>query len=141
MSNISNYLEEILLNLMFRATAYPGGAPATVYCGLVDNVGTDAELEAGTLTHEITTYTGDRKAITFKVPAQVGADPASKATIKNDPAIEFENMPAMTVKYAIVCDAATGGNILYWCPLAAEKTCNAGDTFRIPVDALVLDLA
>ncbi|MBA7478994.1 hypothetical protein ES707_14425 [subsurface metagenome] len=135
MSNISDYLEEELLDHVFRNLAYTG--PATVYCGLVDNVGTDAELEAGTLTNEITAYTGDRKAITFGAPAQVGG----KATIKNSAALEFESMPAVTVKYAIVCDAATEGNILYWCPLAAEKTCNEGDTFRIPVDGLVLDLA
>jgi len=135
MSNIADFLEEELLDHVFRNAAY--GSPAAVYCGLVETGDYDAELEAGTLTHEITAYTGDRKAITFGPPAQVGG----KATIKNTVAIEFENMPAVTVKYAIVCDAATVGNILYWCPLLAEKTCNAGDTFRIAIDGLVLDLA
>ena len=137
MSNIATYLETILLNLVMRATAYPGGAPAAVYCGLADDVANDAEMEAGTLTNEITTYTGDRKEITFGAPADVGG----KETIKNSAALEFLVMPAVTVKYAIVCDAATVGNILYWCPLAAEKTTNAGDTFRIAIDGLVLDLA
>lgn len=135
MSNISNYLEEALLNHVMRNVEY--STLATVYCGLVDNVGVDAEMEAGTLTNEITGYTGDRKAITFGAPSQIGG----KATIKNSAELEFLSMPAVTVKYAIVCDAVTGGNILYWCPLAAEKTCNSGDTFKIPVDGLVLDLA
>lgn len=135
MSNISDYLEEALLNHVMRNVEY--SRPATVYCGLVDDVGTDAELEAGTLTNEITAYTGDRKAITFGAPSQIGG----KATVKNSAALEFESMPAVTVKYAIVCDAATAGNILYWCPLAAEKTCNSGDTFKIAIDGLVLDLA
>ena len=137
MANIATYLETILLNLVMRATAYPGGAPAAVYCGLVSNVASDADMEAGTLTNEITTYTGDRQAITFGAPADVGG----AQTIKNSVALEFLVMPAITVKYAIVCDAATVGNILYWCPLAAEKTCNAGDTFKIAIDGLVLDLA
>ena len=137
MANIATYLETILLNLVMRATAYPGGAPAAVYCGLVDDNAADADLEAGTLDDEITSYTGDRKAITFGAPADVGG----KQTIKNSAALEFLLMPAVTVKYAIVCDAATSGNILYWCPLAAEKTCNAGDTFNIAIDGLVLDLA
>lgn len=140
MSNIADYLEEILLNLVFRNTAYPGGAPAAVYCGIVDDTGTDAEMEAGTLTNEITAYTGNRKAITFGAPSQVGG----KATIKNSAALEFESMPApdtKQVKYAIVCDAETGGNILYWCPLVEQKSWNEGDTFRIPVDGLTLDLA
>ena len=134
MANISNYLEEKLLNHVFRNIAYT--KPAAVYCGLVETGDYDAELEAGTLTHEITTYTGNRKAITFGAPAQV----SGKATIKSTAVLEFENMPAKTVKYAIVCDAATGGNILYWCPLAEEKTCNGGDTFRLPIDALVENL-
>ena len=136
MSNIATYLEDILLNLVMRATAYPGGAPAAVYCGLVDDVGDDAEMEAGTLTNEITTYTGNRKEITFGAPANVGG----KQTIKNSAALEFLVMPAVTVKYAIVCDAALAGNILYWCPLAAEKTTNSEDTFKIAIDGLVLDL-
>jgi len=134
MANIADYLEEALLDHIFRNQADPG--TATVYCGLVETGAWDAELEARTLTHEITTYTGDRKAITFGAATQIGG----KATIKNTAAIEFESMPAITVKYAIVCDAATVGNILYWCPLAAEKTCNAGDTFKIAIDGLVLDL-
>lgn len=135
MSNISNYLEEALLNHVMRNVEY--SRPATVYCGLIETGDFDAELEAGTLDHEITAYTGDRKAITFGAPAQV----SGKATVKNSAAIEFDDMPAKTVKYAIVCDAATAGHILYWCPLAAEKACNAGDTFKIAINGLVLDLA
>ena len=137
MANISTYLETILLNLVMRNTAYPGGAPGAVYCGLMDDSATDNECEAGTLTNEITTYTGNRQAITFGAPVDVGG----AQTIKNTVAHEFLVMPAVTVAYAIVCDAATAGNILYWCPLAANKTCNAGDTFNIAIDALVLDLA
>lgn len=135
MANIATYLEDALLDHVMRNVEYV--RPATVYCGLIDDVSDGSELEAGTLDNEITGYTGDRKAITFGAPADVGG----KATIKNTVALEFLVMPAVTVKYAIVCDAATGGNILYWCPLAAQKTCNAGDTFRIAIDGLVLDLA
>jgi len=129
MANISDYQEEKWLQETFK--------DVVTYCGLIETGDYDAELEAGTLTHEITAYTGNRKAITFGAIAQV----AGKATIKNSVALEFLVMPAVTVKYAIVCDAATAGNILYWAPLAAEKACNAGDTFKLPIDALVLNLA
>ena len=120
MANIADYLEEALLDHVFRNT--PHTSPTTVYCGLIETGDFDADLEEGILTNEILAYTGDRKAITFGAPSQEGG----KATIKNSAALEFEN---------------TVGNILYWCPLAVEKTCNAGDTFRIAVDGLVLDLA
>ncbi|MBA7582568.1 hypothetical protein ES708_24499 [subsurface metagenome] len=137
MANISTYLEEKWLN-MLKGTVYT--APATVYCGIVSDSGNDVEMEAGTLTNEITGYTGNRKAITFGVVSQVGG----KATVKNSAAIAFASMPAPNtkkVKYAIVCDAATAGNILYWCPLVVQKTWNLGDTFELPIDGLALDLA
>lgn len=135
MANISTYLEEAILNHVMRNTEYV--RPTTVYVGIVTSAAVDADLEAGTLTNEVTLYDGDRKAVTFLAPTQV----LGKATIKNDAPLDFENMPAVTVKYAIVCDAATGGNILYWCPLTVQKTTNAGDTFRILDEGLVLDLA
>lgn len=134
MANISTYLEEALLAHVMKNTAYI--SPTVVYCGLVNSAAVAADLEAGTLTNEITTYTGDRKAITFGIISQV----SGKATIKNTAALEFQSMPAVTVAYAIICDAATAGNILWWCPLDTNKTTNAGDTFRIPIDGLVIDL-
>ena len=134
MANISSYLEEALLDHVFRNTAYT--TPGTVYCGLVSSTAADADLEAGTLTNEITDYTGDRKAITFGAPAQVGG----KATITNSAAIDFESMPSATVAYLIVCDAATAGNILWWLPLTENKTTNSGDTLRVPIDGITIDL-
>ena len=135
MANIATYLETALLNHVMRNTLYT--RPSVVYCGLVDSTGSDSEMEAGTLTNEITSYTGNRPAITFGAPADVGG----AQTIKNTSDLEFLVMPAITVKYAIVCYAATAGNILYWAPLAAQKTTNSGDTFKIATDDLVLDLA
>ena len=142
MANISNYLEEKILNHVMRNVALT--SPSTVYVGIISDDAIDADLEAGTLTNEITGYDGDRKPVVFTEPEQVESGTAvltSKATIKNNSDIDFENMPASTVKYAIVCDAPTNGNILYWCPLAGgTKNTNAGDIFRIPEDGLILDL-
>ena len=135
MSNMSTYAEKYVLNMFLRGGAHVEFAAC--YCGLVDDSGTDVEMEAGTLTNEITTYTGDRKAITFGAPADV----AGKETTKNSAAINFLAMPAATVKYAIVCDAATAGNIIFWLPLTAEKAVNSGDTFKFEIDGLVQDLA
>lgn len=132
MANLSSYLEEQLLNHALRNIAY--SSPTTVYVGLVDNTAVDTDLEAGDLTNEITGYTGDRKAITFTAPTQVGG----KATIENSAQIDFDDMPATTVAYAIICDAATAGNILYWAPATTSKTTNAGDTYRISAGDLTV---
>jgi len=139
--NLSNYLEEVLINHVLRNVAYT--SPTDVYVGLVSDVASDAHMEAGTLTNEITAYDGNRKAVTFDAPVQDGD---GRASVKNaTAAIEFEDMPAVTVKYAIVCDSATkgSGNILYWCPLVDSvgaretRTANAGDTFRLPQNLLL----
>lgn len=134
MGNIASYLEEALLSHVLKNTAYT--SPTTVYAGIVNSTAVDTDLEGGTLTNEITTYTGDRKAITFGTVSQVGG----KATVTNSAAVDFESMPAATVAYVIICDAATAGNILFWAPLTANKTTNSGDTFRIPIDGLTIDL-
>lgn len=134
MANISNYLEEAVLNHVMRNIEYI--RPATVYVGLITSAAIDTDLEAGILTHEITAYVGNRKAVPFAAPTQIDG----KATIKNTGVIDFEDMPAVTVKYAIICDAETAGNILWWCPLSPTKTTNEGDTFRIIDEGLVLDL-
>ena len=139
MANISSYLEDKILDTVMKdgATAW---LPATVYCGIVSDSAVADDLEAGTLTNEITGYTGDRKAITFGDITQVGG----KATCSNTNAIEFEDMPAPgtdEVEFAIICDEATSGNILWWLPITAgPKAFNEGDAFRIPIGDLTIDL-
>lgn len=137
MPNMSTWLEERLLDHVFRSTAY--ASPTAVFVGLASDLATDADLEAGLLTNEITAYTGDRRTVIFGAPAQV----EGVGSIQNTTALDFEAMPAVTVKYAIVCDSATkgAGNILYWCPLATPRTLNAGDILRLPANGLTLTLA
>jgi hypothetical protein len=134
MANISTFLEEELLDHVFRNAAY--SSPTTVFLGIADNSATDLEMEAGTLTNEITGYTGDRKAITFTAPTQVGG----KGTVENTADISFEDMPAVTVDYAFVADAATAGNILFWMPLTTPRTVGAGATLTFEAGEVVLDL-
>ncbi|MTI61959.1 MAG: hypothetical protein FH762_18610 [Firmicutes bacterium] len=134
MTNISNYLEEKILNHIFNGITY--NPPPTVYLGLVSDTATDAELEAGDLTNEITAYSANRKVITFTGATQADG----KATVENDTGIDFVDMPVTNVKYAIVCDSATGGNILYWCPATNVREVFAGDTYRIPAGGLQLTL-
>ena len=141
MANLSKYLEDKWLD-MLKGTAYT--APAAVYVGLVDDTADEAELEGDTpAASEITGYTGDRKAITFGDITKSTTDP-SEMSGPPGAAIEFESMPApagRTVKYLILCDAATAGNVLGWSEITAgPKAFNEGDTFRIPIDEIVVKL-
>lgn len=137
MANLSDYLENALINHVLRNTPY--SSPAAVYCAICNTTATSAQLEAGTLTNEITGYTGNRPQITFGAPSQV----SDKATCKNTAALEFPGMPSTTVRFAAIMDSATksAGNVLWWMQLSADKPVPSGETFRFPVDNLIADLA
>lgn len=131
---LSDYLEKAILNHVLRHSAYTPAA--TVYCRLATSTATQAELHAGTLTHECTggSYTG--KAIAFNAPATGGYG----RKITSNGAVDFTNMPACTVRYAFISDAATAGNVLAVCQLASDVVVAAGETLHIADTALVIEL-
>jgi len=138
MANISNYLEEALLNHVFRNVEFtrPG---ATIYIGLFANNKSSDELEANNRGDEITTYASTlRIGTAFGAPAQDGG----KATITNTDTVEFTVMPATTVGFIAAFDNSnySTGNILYWAKLTADKPTSTGDTFRMSTGNITFDL-
>jgi hypothetical protein len=65
---------------------------------------------------------------------------ASNQQKKNGAAIDFGTAGSNwgTIVAAAVMSAANGGDILYWGTLAANKTVNSGDGFRINANNLTL---
>lgn len=115
----STYSINATLNVFLRATAYT--TPAAVYTALFNGVPGGAGVEA-------TGGSYARQATTFAAPA-AGA-------VSNSAALTFTNMPAMTVNYVAVYDAATVGNLLYYAAATAAKTTNAGDTVTIAISGI-----
>ena len=137
MSAASNYLENKVLDHVLTATAYT--APATRYLALFNNTSGQAaaNLEAGTLTDEVsasgTAYA--RKAVTFA--AASGGTSATNATVTFDAATASWG----TVTHVAVMDAATGGNVLFWGAVTTSKTIDTGDTFQVTSGNLTISLA
>lgn len=130
MSAASDYLENELLDHVLRNAAY---TPATtVYAALFTSAASLAELEAGTLTNEVTGGSYARQSITFAA--------ASGGVTQNTAAVEFVNMPAVTVGFVAIMDAATVGNVLYYAALSANKTTSVGDTLSFAVGDLTVTL-
>ena len=135
MANLSTYLEEALLGHILKNTSYT--SPTTVYVGIVDDTAVDDDMEAGTVTNEITAYDGNRKEITFGTITQAGG----KSLCSNTGAITFANMPVVTVKYAIICDHATAGNVLTWVELTPNRDILvAGDSLVFPIGDIVVNM-
>jgi hypothetical protein len=137
MSAASNYLENKVLDHVLTATAY--SQPAARYLALFTNTSTNAaaNLEAGTLTDEISTSgtAYAREAVTFA--AASSGSSATNATVTFDAATANWG----TITHVAVMDAETSGNVLFWGAVTTAKTIETGDTFQVTSGNLTVALA
>lgn len=128
MAEMSNYLENALINATLRNTTYT--SPATVYVGLFTSDPTDANT--GT---EVSGGSYARTAVTFGAP--------SNGVTTNSAAVEFPQATGTwgTVGWIGILDAATSGNLLYHTALDTSKTISSGDIFKISIGNLSVTLA
>jgi len=128
MSEMSNYLENALVNATLRNTSYT--SPATVYAALFTTDPTDAG--SGT---EVTGGAYARTAITFGSP--------SNGVTTNSADVTFPTCTVAwgTVTHMGIFDASTSGNLLYHTPLDASKTVDSGDIFKISSGNLSVTLS
>ena len=124
--NLSNYLENKLLDHFLATTAYT--APSGVYVALM----TVAEDDTGSAGTEVTGGSYARQSATF--------DAASSGATQNSSNIDFTGMPACTVVGIAVYDASASGNLLVHGTLTANKTLDAGDTLRIATGDLDISI-
>ena len=128
MAEMSNFLEDALINATLRATTYT--SVATVYVSLWTSDPTDAG--SGT---EVSGGSYARTAVTFAAP--------SNGVTTNSADVTF---PTATASWGVVGwiginDASTGGNLLYHSPLDTSKTIDTGDIFKISTGNLSVTLA
>jgi hypothetical protein len=128
MAEMSNFLEDALINATLRNTTYT--SVATVYVSLWTSDPTDAG--SGT---EVSGGSYARTAVTFAAP--------SNGVTTNDADVTF---PTATASWGVVGwiginDALTGGNLLYHSPLDTSKTIDSGDIFKISTGNLSVTLA
>jgi hypothetical protein len=127
MAEMSNYLENALVNATLRNTSYT--SPTTVYVALYTTDPTDADT--GT---EVSGNGYTRQSVTFSAP--------SNGATSNSSAVEFPQATGSwgTVAYIGLRDASSSGNLLYHTALDASKTIATGDVFRIAIGSLAVTL-
>ena len=128
MAEMSNYLENALINATLRNTSYT--SPTTVYVGLYTSDPTDAN--SGT---EVSGGSYARTSVTFGAP--------SNGVSTNSGAVEFPQATGSwgTVGWIGLLDASTSGNLLYHTALDTSKTIDNGDIFKIAIGSLSVTLA
>lgn len=127
MAEMSNYLENALINATLRNTSYT--SPATVYVGLYTS--DPGEGNTGT---EVSGGSYARTAVTFGAP--------SNGVSTNSASVTFPTATGTwgTVTHIGILDASTGGNLLYYTPLDASKAIASGDVFTISTGNLSVTL-
>jgi hypothetical protein len=128
MAEMSNFLENALINATLRNTTYT--SVATVYVSLWTSDPTDAG--SGT---EVSGGSYARTAVTFGAP--------SNGASTNSADVTFPTATASwgTVGWIGINDAATSGNLLYHTALDTAKTIDSGDIFKISTGNLSVTLA
>ena len=136
MSAASDYLENKVLDHVLTATAFT--QPTVRYLALFTNTSGNAaaNLEAGTLTDEVTTSASAyiRKAVTFD--AASGGASATNATVTFDTATANWG----NITHVAVMDAETSGNVLFHGAVTTPKTIETGDTFQVSSGNLTISL-
>ena len=128
MAEISNYLENAIINATLRTTTYT--SVATVYVSLWTSDPTDAG--SGT---EVSGGSYARTSVTFAAP--------SNGASLNSADVTFPTATASwgTVGWIGINDAATSGNLLYHTALDTAKAIDSGDIFKISTGNLSVTLA
>jgi hypothetical protein len=127
MAEMSNYLENALINVTLRNTAYT--SPTTVYVGLYTS--DPGEGNTGT---EVSGGSYARTAVTFGAP--------SNGVSTNSASVTFPTATGTwgTVTHVGILDALTSGNLLYFTALDASKSIASGDVFTISTGNLSVTL-
>lgn len=137
MSAASNYLEDKVLDHVLNSPGSSYTAPSTLYLGLFTNTSGSAatNLEAGTLTDEISGNSYARKSVTF--------GSASGGSCSTDATVTFDAATGNwgTVTHLAVLDASTSGNVLFWGALTTSKLIESGDTMQFVANNITVSLA
>jgi hypothetical protein len=133
MAGFSNYLENIILDHIFRNQSYT--PPTTIYVALC--TADPGEAATGASMNEVSNSGSyARVAVTF------GA--ASGGQISNSSAVTFPQATGSwgTVTHVALVDSGTygSGNVLAFGPLSASRTIQSGDTAQFATGALTLSL-
>lgn len=142
MSASSDYLENKILDHVLRYGTAPFTGPSTVYVALFNNTSGNAatNLEAGTLTDEVSTSgtAYARQSVTFA--ASSGGTIASNATV-TFPTATGSGFGTVTHLALMDSDVEGSGNVLFYGALATAKTVGVDDTFSIASGSLTVSLA
>lgn len=144
MANMSNYLENKLIDFLFRGVSF--SAPSTLYVALCTATVTDSST--GSTITEVSGGNYARVSITSNTTNwyTTNGDTAATSsgtggTTGNANTIAWNSVTwSATVTDVAICDAASGGNVLFYGTLSASKAVASGDSISFAANSLTLQI-
>lgn len=133
MAEFSDYMENKILNSLRNVA----GVQVAAYVALFNDSATPAELEAGTLTNELSGNGYARELAGLSEATGAGGSTSNAADITFTTATGDWG----TVHMVALMDAVSAGNVLMHSILDADKTVGNGDTFKINSTELTVTVA
>jgi len=127
LSQLSDYLENALLNAVLRNTPYI--SPAKVYVGLFTTDPTDADTGS-----EVAGGAYVRQVASFTAPVD------GQTSNSNEVLFPIAMANWGTITHIGLYDAAAEGNLLWHGPLEFQKTIDISSQFKIPQNYLIVRL-
>jgi hypothetical protein len=153
MAAMSNYLENKLIDALFRNTSFT--PPTTLFIALctttpVDSdTGTNLTSGSGGTGVEVTGGSYARAELDPSTTnwantqnSGSGASSGTNGTTSNTPAITFTTATGSwgTITGCAILDASTNGNMLWFGALSTSKTVNTGDVFQFNANQLSVQI-
>lgn len=144
MASMSNYLENKLVDFLFRGVSY--SPPSTLYFALCSSTPTDAstgstisEMSGGNYSRQ--SLASDTTNWTSTQGDNSGTSSGTGGTTNNSVSIAWNSVTwTGTVSAIAVCDASTGGDVLFYSALNSSKTLASGDSISVAVSGLSIQL-
>lgn len=139
---MSDYLENKLIDHVFRGTAYT--APANIYVALYTSSCSDSaggtEVSGGSYARVAVATGGSTWANTQA--SGTGVSSGTGGTTSNSSAVTYTTPSAGwgVVTHVGLLDASTSGNLLVCSALSASKTINSGDSVSFPGGSLTFQI-
>lgn len=141
---MSNYLENKLIDFLLRGQSFT--APTTVYFALCTSTPTDAST--GSTISEVSGGNYSRQSLTCNATNFLSTQgntstPSSgtNGTTSNNSTIAWSSVTwTATITAVAICDASSGGNLLWYAALGSSKTINSSDSVSFAVGDLTLQI-
>ena len=144
MASMSSYLENKLIDFLLRGQSFT--APSTLFFALCTSTPTDAST--GSDISEVSGGNYSRQSLNCSATNFLSTQgntstPSSGAngTTSNNAIVSWNSVTwSGTITSIAICDASSGGNVLWYSALNSSKTISSGDSVSIAVGDLSIQI-